>query len=246
MNPYAVLGLAQDADGVVIRAAWKALIAKHHPDLTDDPASYQRATEINQAYAILGDPARRAAFDRGRSSRSGPAGIALIELRTDAAPAALSGTAAAPPRRSLRRRVADIAFTAALLLTAGATVFAIQWFDDSQQSIASQRPAPPLRPARASADLVDAAPAATPTAIASELERIAAMTKPAVPSRSSEQILLGEQHFEQLVRRSGRAAAVAYSLRCNKLASANASADIFDFCTGFDQALRRVASGPAS
>jgi curved DNA-binding protein CbpA len=239
MNPYAVLGLAQDADGVVIRAAWKALIAKYHPDLTDDPASDRRASEINQAYAILGDPDRRAAFDRGRTSR--PASIALIEVRTDAAPAALTEARVTPPRRSVKRRIADIAFTAALLATAGATAVAIQWFDDSQQAIASHAPAPPApRPVETPA------PLATPAAIASELDRISAMTKPVVPKHSIEQVMLGERHFEQLVQKSGRAAAVAYSLRCAKLVSANTSTDVFDFCTGFDQALRRVASGPGN
>lgn len=66
---YAVLGLNPSADDVVVHAAWRALLRKHHPDTNpDDPAGI-KAREINEAFAILGKPGARAAYDRTRLSR---------------------------------------------------------------------------------------------------------------------------------------------------------------------------------
>ena len=63
VNPYAVLGLQPSASDWAIRRTYKRLIRECHPDVTDDPAAHERAREINAAYAILGDPERRAAFE---------------------------------------------------------------------------------------------------------------------------------------------------------------------------------------
>lgn len=66
---YAVLGLSPSADDVVIHAAWRALLRKHHPDTNPgDPAGI-KAREINEAFAILGKPGARAAYDRTRLPR---------------------------------------------------------------------------------------------------------------------------------------------------------------------------------
>ncbi len=59
MNPdtdyYAVLGVLPSADEVVIRAAYKALAQRYHPDKrnTDAPNSDQRMAELNEAYSVL-------------------------------------------------------------------------------------------------------------------------------------------------------------------------------------------------
>jgi len=57
-DPHAVLGVERGADPDDIKAAWRALARRHHPDLTgDDPETARRATrrmaEINAAYAAL-------------------------------------------------------------------------------------------------------------------------------------------------------------------------------------------------
>jgi hypothetical protein len=57
-DPHVVLGIERGASPDEIKAAWRALARRHHPDLTgDDPESVRRATsrmaEINAAYAAL-------------------------------------------------------------------------------------------------------------------------------------------------------------------------------------------------
>jgi curved DNA-binding protein CbpA len=62
-NHYAVLGVAPNAQPEVIRAAYRVLAQRHHPDRnfnTDGSAMVR----LNQAYAVLSCPIRRAEFDR--------------------------------------------------------------------------------------------------------------------------------------------------------------------------------------
>jgi DnaJ domain len=64
---YEVLGVARSATTDQVRAAYRAAARDHHPDAGGD-ANRMRA--VNAAWRVLGDPARRAAYDRqlGRSS----------------------------------------------------------------------------------------------------------------------------------------------------------------------------------
>jgi curved DNA-binding protein CbpA len=68
---YAILNVAPDADPAVVEAAYKALMKKYHPDVrTDDPESARRrAAEINEAFHILKDPAKRAEYDTSEWAR---------------------------------------------------------------------------------------------------------------------------------------------------------------------------------
>jgi curved DNA-binding protein CbpA len=61
---YDALGVSPAADTVVITAAYRAMMRKHHPDLNRDPAAEATAKSVTAAYEILSDPARRAAYDR--------------------------------------------------------------------------------------------------------------------------------------------------------------------------------------
>jgi hypothetical protein len=61
---YDNLKVARNAPTEVIRAAYRALAQKHHPDVNISPDSARVMRLLNEAWAILGDPQRRAEHDR--------------------------------------------------------------------------------------------------------------------------------------------------------------------------------------
>ena len=65
---YAVLGVSATSDDVVIRAAFKALMLKYHPDTNKSADATRRAAAINEAFSVLGDVRSRAAYDLSRRS----------------------------------------------------------------------------------------------------------------------------------------------------------------------------------
>jgi len=72
---YAILGVLPTAEDVVIRAAYKALAQRYHPDRTREtgPDASKRMALINEAYAVLSDPDKRKEYDalRGKNTQSG-------------------------------------------------------------------------------------------------------------------------------------------------------------------------------
>ena len=65
---YRILGVLDDAEDVVVKAAYRAMAQRYHPDKwVGDPAeANRRMAEINDAFAVLSDPANRAAYDAQR------------------------------------------------------------------------------------------------------------------------------------------------------------------------------------
>lgn len=63
---YRTLGVSEDADQEVIRAAFRALAKRFHPDHGGDPDKFKR---ISKAGNILCDPDRRAKYDAWRAQR---------------------------------------------------------------------------------------------------------------------------------------------------------------------------------
>jgi DnaJ-class molecular chaperone len=71
-NPYEVLGVAKNASAKDIKAAFRKLAKKHHPDQNpNDPKAKDRFSALNQAYEVVGDEKVRAAFDRGEIGEDG-------------------------------------------------------------------------------------------------------------------------------------------------------------------------------
>ena len=70
---YGVLGVAPDSEDIVIRAAYRVLMQKYHPDKWPDVSSVaeSKAREINEAYAVLSDPRAKSAYDANRNVRPG-------------------------------------------------------------------------------------------------------------------------------------------------------------------------------
>ena len=62
---YQALGLAPGADEGQIKSAYRSLARRFHPDVNaGNAAGAERLAEINHAYATLGNPEARAAYDR--------------------------------------------------------------------------------------------------------------------------------------------------------------------------------------
>ncbi len=61
---YDVLGVPRSASQEEIKAAFRRLARKYHPDVSNEPDAEERFKEINEAYAVLSDPEKRAAYDR--------------------------------------------------------------------------------------------------------------------------------------------------------------------------------------
>lgn len=71
-DPYDVLGVTKAASGKDIKSAFRKLAKKYHPDQNpNDPSAKDRFAQINQAYEIVGDETKRAAFDRGEIDAEG-------------------------------------------------------------------------------------------------------------------------------------------------------------------------------
>jgi len=128
-DPYAILGLPDDASEDTIKAVYRQLARTFHPDVNADAEAVEHFREITDAYVVLSDPQARARYDRtrgGRRRRRGEetetriglqvAGIDLgsllgvtVNVRSrplfdDDEPAAAPERASAAPRRLRSRR----------------------------------------------------------------------------------------------------------------------------------------------
>ena len=90
---YEVLQVHPRAEDEVIRAAYRTLARKYHPDHGGDA---RRMIALNDAWDVLGDPARRAAYDASRvaAGRRPPADSTATAARSAPAP---TRSAAAQP-----------------------------------------------------------------------------------------------------------------------------------------------------
>ncbi len=69
---YQVLGLARDASADDIKKAYRKLARKYHPDVSKEAQAEARFKEVGEAYEVLKDPEKRAAYDRlGANWRAG-------------------------------------------------------------------------------------------------------------------------------------------------------------------------------
>ena len=73
---YEILGVERGADEAVLKSSFRKLAMEHHPDRNGGcEEAAGRFKEINEAYSVLSDPQKRAAYDRfGHAGVNGAAG----------------------------------------------------------------------------------------------------------------------------------------------------------------------------
>ena len=102
-DPYAVLGVPSTANQEDVAAAYRAKARLHHPDVSLERDAERRMAEINAAWSILRDPARRDAWDRANGVGQ-PAPTGPIAARTrDRAATSGAGTGGGAPRTDTRQ-----------------------------------------------------------------------------------------------------------------------------------------------
>ena len=61
---YETMGVARDAAPDEIKRSYRRLARKFHPDVSEEPDAEERFKEVQEAYEVLKDPEKRAAYDR--------------------------------------------------------------------------------------------------------------------------------------------------------------------------------------
>jgi len=73
---YRTLRVRPTADDVTIKAAFRRLALKYHPDVARSKRAARRFPSIQEAYAVLADPEKRREYDRVYRDRT-PGSLAL-------------------------------------------------------------------------------------------------------------------------------------------------------------------------
>jgi curved DNA-binding protein len=69
---YKIMGIARDASQDEIKKVYRRLARKYHPDVSKEANAEERFKEVQEAYEVLKDPEKRAAYDQlGSNWRSG-------------------------------------------------------------------------------------------------------------------------------------------------------------------------------
>jgi curved DNA-binding protein len=69
---YKIMGVSRDATDDEIKRAYRKLARKYHPDVNKEPDAETQFKELGEAYAVLKDPEKRAAYDElGENWKSG-------------------------------------------------------------------------------------------------------------------------------------------------------------------------------
>lgn len=98
---YKVLMLAEIADTEIISTVYRKLAMRYHPDVDRSTEAAHRMTEINEAYAVLRDPEKRAKYDAWLASRRDRRQSDRLIRQQGDVPNGAAGIPQGPPQGSL-------------------------------------------------------------------------------------------------------------------------------------------------
>jgi molecular chaperone DnaJ len=113
---YEVLGVARGANDDEVKKAFRRLAKQYHPDANKEQGAEARFIEINEAYEVLSDPQKRAAYDRfGHAGVENGAGAGFSDLSgfgniSDIFETFFAGTGGNTQRRTGSQRGADLRY----------------------------------------------------------------------------------------------------------------------------------------
>ncbi len=109
---YEILGVQRSASVDELKAAYRKLAKQYHPDVNKEPGAEERFKEINEAYAVLSDEQKRAAYDRyGHAGLSGVGGTDFSDFgMADIFESFFGGFGGARTSRRSPRRGADLRY----------------------------------------------------------------------------------------------------------------------------------------
>ncbi len=210
---YDVLGIPRDADAGAVRAAWKLHVQAWHPDrFTGEmrEEAERQAKDINEAYTVLRDSGRRAAYDcriaaDEVAARPEPAPRASHRVRP-AAPRAAAAPVGSPmplpEPATFGEQLAAISGDAWGIVRRHPRVFAAAatvWVAVFGGSLVMHAVSGPSLPTSTQARTVSAAPAVVDTAQAEDLEDLAEKARKEAAAANAE--------MEQLMREDAALAA---------------------------------------
>ena len=97
IDPYKTLQVDPEADDEVIRAAYRGLARKLHPDVTPGPEAAARMAAVNVAWEMIGEPEARRRYDESKAATAAAA-WPLTDRKPAGSPSASgSGTGSGAP-----------------------------------------------------------------------------------------------------------------------------------------------------
>jgi hypothetical protein len=224
---YQTLQVRPDADPVVIEAAYKALMKKHHPDMHPaGPTAGERiAADLNRAWHTLRDPDRRARYDADEKSREERRKVELARAFPDPAPGAAEPARRAPPAPAQKgQRIAAWVGAAGLAFLVGAVVILARGPEQLDGGV-STGSAPVV------ASVAGAPMLGLPAGIDEEAFRVLPVNR--------QQVFTAVAEFKRVAGVGGLPAAARVSQRCFDMQARSRGIGEFDYCVAFDHAASR-------